>query len=140
MTVEAVAGAVYHDPGKVVTKQRTEQSVQELNTANINITEIPGNSAKIAGSNQTGKEMGGSQNQNTATEQQIKNAINKVNSKMKTHRTRCEFSYHEETNRVSIKVYDKETEEVIREIPPEEALEMIEKMWELAGLLVDEKR
>lgn len=140
MTVEAVAGAIYHDPGKVVTKQRTEQSVQELNTANINITEIPGNSAKIAGSNQTGKEMGGSQNQNVATEQQIKHAINKVNSKMKTHRTRCEFSYHEETNRVSIKVYDKETEEVIREIPPEEALEMIEKMWELAGMLVDEKR
>ncbi len=140
MTVEAVAGAIYHDPGKVVTKQRTEQSVQELNTANINITEISGNSAKIAGSNQTGKEMGGSQNQNNATEQQIKNAISKANNKMKTHRTRCEFSYHEATNRVSIKVYDKETEEIIREIPPEEALEMIEKMWELAGLLVDEKR
>jgi flagellar protein FlaG len=59
---------------------------------------------------------------------------------MKFHRTRCEFSYHEETKRVSIKVFDKDTEEVIREIPPEEALEMVEKMWELAGLLIDERR
>jgi len=41
---------------------------------------------------------------------------------------------------VTIKVFDKETEEIIREIPPEKTLEMIEKMWELAGLLVDEKR
>jgi flagellar protein FlaG len=41
---------------------------------------------------------------------------------------------------VTIKVMDKDTEEVIREIPPEETLEMIQKMWELAGLMVDERR
>jgi flagellar protein FlaG len=35
---------------------------------------------------------------------------------------------------------DRETEEVIREIPPEKTLEMIQKMWELAGFLIDEKR
>jgi flagellar protein FlaG len=34
---------------------------------------------------------------------------------------------------------DKDTEEIIREVPPEKTLAMIEKMWELAGLLVDEK-
>ena len=60
--------------------------------------------------------------------------------KMKHARTKCEFSYHEATKRVSIKVMDKETNEVIREIPPEETLEMVEKMWELAGILVDERR
>ena len=54
--------------------------------------------------------------------------------------TKCEFSYHEPTGRISIKVMDKETDEVIREIPPEETLEMVEKMWELAGLIVDEHR
>ena len=51
-----------------------------------------------------------------------------------------EFSYHEETKRVSIKVIDQDTKEVVKEIPPEETLEMIAKMWELAGILVDEKR
>ena len=53
--------------------------------------------------------------------------------------TRCEFEYHETTKRVSIKVIDKDTDEIVREIPPEETLKMIEKMWELAGLIVDEK-
>jgi len=55
-------------------------------------------------------------------------------------KTSCQFQYHEDTNRVSIKVIDKDTEEVIREIPSEEALELIQRMWEMAGILVDEKR
>lgn len=70
----------------------------------------------------------------------MKNALDKVNDKMRPTKTKCEFSYHEETKRVSIKVIDEDTKEVIREIPPEETLEMLSKMWELAGILVDEKR
>jgi flagellar protein FlaG len=54
--------------------------------------------------------------------------------------TRCEYSYHKETKRVSIKVIDKNTDKVIREIPPEKSLDMLQKMWEMAGILVDEKR
>lgn len=70
----------------------------------------------------------------------IKSAVEHANKSMRHAKTKCEFSYHEETKRVSIKVIDEETEEVIREIPPEETLEMLSKMWELAGLMVDEKR
>ena len=50
------------------------------------------------------------------------------------------FGIHEETNRVTIKIVDKDTKEVIKELPPEKTLDMIAKAWELAGLLVDEKR
>lgn len=70
----------------------------------------------------------------------MKDAIDKVNKKIVPTKTRCEFSYHEDTKRVSIKVIDQNTEEVIREIPPEETLDMLSKMWELAGILVDERR
>lgn len=71
--------------------------------------------------------------------QKVKNAIAEVNKKM-NQRTRCEFSYHEATKRVSIKVIDKDTDEVVREIPPEETLDMLSKMWEISGILVDEHR
>lgn len=76
----------------------------------------------------------------TVSDELLKAAIKHVNTKMEYVGTRCEYSYHEVTNRVSIKVIDKDTEEIIREIPPEETLEMIQKMLELAGILVDEKR
>lgn len=74
------------------------------------------------------------------SEEHIKSEISKANSRLKNHNTKCEFAYHEGTNRVTIKVMDKDTSEVIREIPPEKTLEMIQKMWELAGLLIDERR
>ncbi len=70
--------------------------------------------------------------------EQVKSAVDNINNQLR--RTSCSFKYHEETNRISITVRDKETDEVIREIPPEKALDMIAKAWELAGLMVDERR
>ena len=75
-----------------------------------------------------------------ANESQIRNAIENANKKLKFTRTKCELTYHEDINRVAIKVIDKETEEVIREIPPEETLELVKKLWEMAGIIIDEKR
>jgi flagellar protein FlaG len=144
MALEVLSGAVYRDPAKQLPKQKAEQNTQEQSLANISITEVPGGVTNAAGSNLVGQEQGNAQHnpqkEGMASEQQIKNAISQANNKMKSHRTKCEFSYHEETKRVSIKVVDKETQEVIREIPPEETLEMVQKMWELAGMLVDERR
>lgn len=87
---------------------------------------------------QEGHENGEQGKEKQASKKQIESAVNHANNRLK--KTGCQFSYHEETKRVSITVIDKETNEVIREIPPEETLEMVEKMWELAGILVDEKR
>ncbi|HHY78507.1 MAG TPA: flagellar protein FlaG, partial [Clostridiales bacterium] len=53
---------------------------------------------------------------------------------------RFEYSIHEATKQIMVKVIDKETDEVIREIPPEKILNMVAKMWEIAGLIVDERR
>ncbi|MDD3172610.1 MAG: flagellar protein FlaG [Herbinix sp.] len=144
MALDALSGAIYNDAAKLISKPRVETtSGQETSQATINITELPGTS-KVAMNSRTSKEQNSGQNngQNngSASDQQIKDAISKANNKLKMHRTRCEFSYHEETKRVSIKVLDEDTKEVIREIPPEQTLEMVERMWELAGLLVDEKR
>ena len=43
------------------------------------------------------------------------------------------------TNRVTIKIVDKDTKKVLKEYPPEKTLDMIAKVWEMAGLLVDQK-
>ena len=53
---------------------------------------------------------------------------------------KAEFGIHEETNRITIKMVDKQTKKVIKELPPEKTLDMIAKIWDAAGLLVDEKR
>lgn len=60
--------------------------------------------------------------------------------KLINNNTVAEFGYNEPTKRITIKIKDKDTDEVIKEIPSEKALEMLAKAWELAGIMIDEKR
>ena len=53
--------------------------------------------------------------------------------------TECKFGIDDSTNRITIKIIDKDTKKVIKEVPPEKTLKMIAKVWEMAGILVDEK-
>jgi len=53
--------------------------------------------------------------------------------------TTLEMSVHEQSREVVIKVKNKETGEVIREVPAEKILDMVSKFMEMNGLLLDEK-
>lgn len=72
------------------------------------------------------------------TQEAIKKAVENINKRM--YNSEAVFGIHEKTNRVTIKLVDKDTKEVIKELPPEKTLDMIAKAWELAGILVDERR
>jgi flagellar protein FlaG len=61
-------------------------------------------------------------------------------NKVLNSNTVAEFGYYEKLNRITIKIKDKETGDVIKEIPSEKMLKAFTKACELAGLLVDEKR
>ncbi|MDO4514000.1 MAG: flagellar protein FlaG [Lachnospiraceae bacterium] len=68
----------------------------------------------------------------------IKKAVEQLNKNM--NNSEAIFGIHEGTNRVTIKIVDKDTKKVIKELPPEKTLDMIAKVWEMAGIMVDEKR
>ncbi|MBD5554331.1 MAG: flagellar protein FlaG [Roseburia sp.] len=89
-----------------------------------------------AGSNQQMK--GDSSAQQNTSNAQIKKAVEEINKK--ANNSEAVFGVHDKTNRVTIKIVDKDTKETIKEFPPEKTLDMIAKVWEMAGLLVDEKR
>lgn len=50
-----------------------------------------------------------------------------------------EFKIHEGTGRMMVKLVDNETKEVIKEIPPEKILDLVASIWDLVGILVDER-
>ena len=74
----------------------------------------------------------------TGNSEQLKKAVSDLNKKMSN--AEAIFGIHEETNRVMIKIVDKDSRKVIKEYPAEETLDMIAKVWEVAGIMVDEKR
>lgn len=68
----------------------------------------------------------------------MKKAVEEINRNAKN--SEAIFGIHDATNRITIKIVDKDTKKVIKEYPPEKTLDMIAKVWEMAGLMVDEKR
>ena len=55
------------------------------------------------------------------------------------HSIGLSFAQHEDTGRTMVKVMDKENNQLIRQIPAEDVLDMAAKMDEMIGLLFDEK-
>lgn len=129
---------------------RTEQSVVAVSTsaavssrkqsteASARITEVKQEPSREseAFSRKSGE---GRETESIATDNEaLKKQVSDLNKRLSS--TECQYGIHEETQRVTLKIVDKETKEVIKELPPEKTLEMIAKVWEMAGLLIDEKR
>lgn len=69
----------------------------------------------------------------------LKKMIADMNKKIRNTNAEAVFGVHEKTNRIMIKILDKDTKEILKEFPPEKTLDMIASIWEMAGILVDEK-
>jgi flagellar protein FlaG len=76
----------------------------------------------------------------TISDEQLIKAIEKAIKAVQGPYTSLEFSVHEKTKQIMVKVMDKETGQILREIPPEKTLDFVAKLWEMAGVLIDEKR
>lgn len=75
-----------------------------------------------------------------ATNDDIKSAVSKVSSFLEQQAaTDLSFSVDDETNIRVIKVVDRSTKEVIRQIPSEEMLQMAQALDKLQGLLLKQK-
>jgi flagellar protein FlaG len=141
MGIETVKGAAMTYQGSVSTAEVNEESRPRVEqSANLTVSESIAKATTALDAKQAGDGGGrGAQQQNPELQNsQIKKAIEDINKK--AHNSEAIFGIHEATHRVTIKIVDKDTKEVIKELPPEKTLDMIAKVWELAGILVDEKR
>ncbi|ACM93133.1 polar flagellin [Nautilia profundicola AmH] len=64
--------------------------------------------------------------------EELNKALNPLNTTLK-------FQFNDKIEELMVKVVDTKDNRVIREYPPKEALELMEKMREIVGLLFDKK-
>ncbi len=139
MEIESMknSGVSAYQSGKTASQPGSKSVSTRASVENIELN------TKTDESSRDGKEVqteakDKTENTQTNQNQTLKNAVEEMNKQM--HDSEAIFGIHEKTNRVTIKIVDKETKEVIKEYPPEQTLDMIAKVWELAGIMVDEKR
>lgn len=74
--------------------------------------------------------------------EEVQGAVDIVNKAIKISNHRLEFQLHEESGRYQVKVIDSVSEEVIKEMPPEEMLDLSVRIREtvnkVLGIMVDE--
>lgn len=112
----------------------------DVNSAISSTPKLDENTAVIAKTSESNTQNEDRENrENTASENEaIKRVVENINKNAAN--SEAVFGIHEGTNRVTIKIVDKTTKKVIKELPPEKTLDMIARVWEMAGILVDEKR
>lgn len=141
MAIEPL-GSIMTIQTQAVQKIEPVQPAAGSTEANLQTSKIAPDETTAVVNQVQGKEEGASndaqyQNQQPSNEQ-IKQAVEKLNKSMIN--SEAVFGIHEATQRLTIKIVDKDTKKVIKELPPEKTLDMIAKVWEMAGILVDERR
>jgi len=89
---------------------------QTENQASEQKSEDPGNSAKL-------------------TKKDVEEMVEALEDFANTVQTRLNFTIDDGTEDVVVKIMDKETDEIIKQFPAEEILELREKMQDLSGFL-----
>lgn len=143
MAIEAIKGAGMTFQGSSSSAAMKAESAPRVESAS-NVTASDAIASKTVEISTKGTDADGGGNggagyeQQMPTNEQLKKAVEEINKK--ANNASAVFGVHEDTNRITIKIIDKESKEVIKEFPPEKTLDMIAKVWEMAGLMVDEKR
>ena len=144
MAIEAIKGAGMSFQGSASSSAvRTESAPRVESASNVTASDAIATKTVEISTKSTDADGGGNNGsagyeQQMPTNEQLKRAVEEINKK--ANNSAAVFGVHEDTNRITIKIIDKESKEVIKEFPPEKTLDMIAKVWEMAGLMVDEKR
>ena len=73
------------------------------------------------------------------TKAKVQEAVNKMNEMLEVNNNTPKFMYHEGLERYYVTVVDRETEEIVKEIPPKKLLDAYYEMQKMLGMVVDEK-
>ncbi|MDR3323137.1 MAG: flagellar protein FlaG [Zoogloeaceae bacterium] len=87
----------------------------------------------------TGRENANDPQNESAFQQNLQKSVQELNEFIKPYATSLQFSIDDDLGRVVIKITDQDTQEVIKQIPSEEALELAKALGKLKGLLIQQK-
>ena len=143
MAVEPISSVMtFQAQGSVVQKPQAPAEAEKPENSSARTTAaveyVDRTTSVVENAREKGQSNNGEQGQDQqAYHEKIRKAVETLNKKMPN--SEAVFGIHEDTNRVTIKIVDKSTKEVIKELPPEKTLDMIARVWEMAGILIDER-
>ncbi len=135
MNVSANAAINTDRPETVVKSQETPE-VQSATITSLSevkkTTSLANSLTERQASDQSKKDSGDSVQ---LTRKDVEEMVEALEEFANTVQTRLNFTIDDGTEDIVVKILDKETDEIIKQFPAEEILELREKMQDLSGLL-----
>lgn len=76
---------------------------------------------------------------NVSDKEKIEKALKIINMAYKEVNVECKYSFDKRTNTEVVQFVNSDTGETIKQYPPEEILNMITRMYDMYGILLDKK-
>lgn len=105
-------------------------NVQENMTPNVSTETIT--KPLIEKTNNTGEEQ-------EISKDKLQQAVDAVNEFLEINHSSSKFVYHEGLERYYVTIVNRDTDEVVKEIPPKKLLDAFYEMKKMVGMIVDEK-
>ncbi|MEC1178869.1 flagellar protein FlaG [Metasolibacillus meyeri] len=78
-------------------------------------------------------------NNDEETKAKVQDVVEKMNKMLEVNHNSAKFKYHEGLDRYYVTVVNRDTDEVVKEIPPKKLLDAFYEMQKMFGMIVDEK-
>lgn len=140
MQIPSLQSLPIANAGAPAPRQQTVELAQSGQGAD-KATALPDNAQAVAAAGQAQQQ----QAQNTAAKEkpsvteQLQSSLKQLNSVASLYNNQLEFSVDKDTDLQVVKVVDKETQKVIRQIPSEDAIRIAKAIGDFKGMLLKDK-
>lgn len=131
---------------RITSQPSMDFTVQQNTSAKIGATAMPAETKPVTNNEQSIEASVTATNlvQESVAEQvtlkeKLLPAIDTMNEILETTQKSSKFVLHEGLDKYYVRLIDAQTEEVIKEIPPQRLLDAFYEMQKMAGMIVDEK-
>ena len=124
-----------------ISEQGAAETVAISRTVNVSpaLEKITAKESQATEVSKSGVQVQAPLEDNEEKKAKVQQAVETMNHVLKTTNSSSKFMYHEGLDRYYVTIVDKETEEVLKEIPPRKLLDAYYEMQKMLGMIVDEK-
>ncbi|NEZ45866.1 flagellar protein FlaG [Clostridium niameyense] len=109
---------------------------QQIANMRENNSEIEANIKVVAKNSEI---MDKSISSNKEENKEVEKSVDKLNKLLEPKDIHLEYEIYGKFRDLTIRLVDNNTKEIIKEIPPKKIIDMVDKLCELAGILIDQK-
>lgn len=112
-------------------------ALREINNLTVPQVSIPESNKSVEHQKEPPKK-GNEAAQKKLSSEQFNNALNDLNKYLQIFNSRLSFVFDEDRKMPIIRIQDRETGNIIKQIPPEEMIKSLTKISSIVGLLYDQ--